>query len=460
MTPCLPRSLPTRSILGVGAFLSALFVLPGCGGDTYPEDLTYGVRNDALVLEVPTQGEGLPKRFDPPGQLPTLFLQLAENGGKVLDPQVRVQQDVIKRNQEKLHKADSNADKETLQKQIDSAQKEINNRDKAWPEFRAKLDKQLLDLFGTPAHPKVGGLDDAVRGALQLDDATLAKGSKLYRRHCLHCHGVNGDGQGPTAAWVNPHPRDYRLGRFKYTSTTGGNARKPRHEDLIHTLKNGVENTSMPTFGLLQDDELQALVSYVIHLSLRGQVEYGIVKQALQSIFPDGTAGELDTPDELASNLKDLLDGAVRQWQKANNEAIPVNPYKAPTNDDERKASIARGHKIFVDIGCLGCHFDYGRRDNFFFDEWGTIVRPRDLTTTFAYRGGRRPIDLYWRIHGGINGANMPAAIDPNNPKPIDLWDLVNFVEALPYKAMLPDEVREKVFGRDAAAAPKEGGAH
>ena len=39
---------------------------------------------------------------------------------------------------------------------------------------------------------------------------TLAEGSKLYRQHCLHCHGLEGNGRGPTGYWVNPPPRDYR----------------------------------------------------------------------------------------------------------------------------------------------------------------------------------------------------------------------------------------------------------
>ena len=46
-------------------------------------------------------------------------------------------------------------------------------------------------------------------------------------------------------------------------------------------------------------------------------------------------------------------------------------------------------------------------RCNFRYDEWGTLVRPMNLTTG-VYRGGRRPIDLYWRIKGGIEPSGMP----------------------------------------------------
>ncbi len=52
------------------------------------------------------------------------------------------------------------------------------------------------------------------------------------------------------------------------------------------------------------------------------------------------------------------------------------------------------------------------------------------------YKGGRRPIDIFWRIAKGINGAQMPA----HYPSPLNeqkIWDLVNFVLALPYEPEL-----------------------
>ena len=30
---------------------------------------------------------------------------------------------------------------------------------------------------------------------------------RLYREHCAHCHGISGDGVGPTAVFLNPYPR-------------------------------------------------------------------------------------------------------------------------------------------------------------------------------------------------------------------------------------------------------------
>ena len=83
--------------------------------------------------------------------------------------------------------------------------------------------------------------------------------------------------------------------------------------------------------------------------------------------------------------------------------------------------------------GCLGCHTDFGRQTAFKYDYWGTIVRPADLTTGI-FRGGRRPLDLYYRIHSGVNGVTMPAS--SNNLGDQDIWDIVNFLEILPYPKM------------------------
>ena len=62
-------------------------------------------------------------------------------------------------------------------------------------------------------------------------------------------------------------------------------------------------------------------------------------------------------------------------------------------------------------------------------------IRPANLNRG-VYKGGRRPLDIFWRIAKGINGAQMPA----HYPSPLDdkkVWDLVNFVLTLPYEPEL-----------------------
>ena len=87
-----------------------------------------------------------------------------------------------------------------------------------WPlnlndETRRNIALVLRDFSGRPRVPKIDindlrheTVNKALEKELKLDKKTLAEGSKLYRKQCLHCHGLNGDGKGPTGLWLNPHP--------------------------------------------------------------------------------------------------------------------------------------------------------------------------------------------------------------------------------------------------------------
>ena len=149
---------------------------------------------------------------------------------------------------------------------------------------RAKLKAALDKMFGTPAHPKVEaeGLDPDVIEKLRLQPAFLAEGSKLYRQHCLHCHGVTGDGNGPTAPFLWPRPRDYRPGKFKFTSTPGD---KPTRDDLRKTILFGLHGTSMPAFeSLMSGDDIEQVLDYIIFLSMRGETELGLIDEIVHAV--------------------------------------------------------------------------------------------------------------------------------------------------------------------------------
>lgn len=68
-------------------------------------------------------------------------------------------------------------------------------------------------------------------------------------------------------------------------------------------------------------------------------------------------------------------------------------------------------------------------------DDWGNPLRPANLNRG-VYKGGRRPLDIYWRIAKGITGAQMPSHY-PGLINEKQVWDLVNFVLALPYEPEL-----------------------
>ena len=161
--------------------------------------------------------------------------------------------------------------------------------------------QQLLEqAFGTPNLPLVPGSVpgtlvsiDAIRraaGPVYSDEKDVHYG--LYRKHCIRCHGVTGDGLGPAAKLLEPYPRDFRLGKFKYKSTPIGT--KPTRHDLARILKSGIPGTSMPSFRTLKDEDVEALVDYVVYLSVRGETERALLSQLAFDFDNDPAAWFVD----------------------------------------------------------------------------------------------------------------------------------------------------------------------
>ena len=131
--------------------------------------------------------------------------------------------------------------------------------------YQTQIGTILTSLFGTPDDPRFPtllGEEDPVHEILDIENLKLAAGpvnsdkdgtpSGLYREHCAHCHGISGDGAGPTAAFLNPYPRDFRLAKFKFKSTPL--RQPPTDHDLETILRNGIPGTAMPSFRTLPDE--------------------------------------------------------------------------------------------------------------------------------------------------------------------------------------------------------------
>ncbi|MBL9124903.1 MAG: cytochrome c, partial [Planctomycetaceae bacterium] len=297
-------------------------------------------------------------------------------------------------------------------------------------------------------------------GPVGRDDRGIETG--LYRKHCVHCHGINGDGAGPTARFLTPYPRDYRQGVFKFTSTAAGV--KPTRADLKRTLVEGIAGTAMPSFMLLPDHEIEALVEYVIYLSYRGQTE------ELLNLAVGGDEPLPANREELVA----LIEPIAADWASASEQIVtpdianlpPLAPLKSDAEREAYAASVERGKKLFLgDVAkCSSCHGPSGLGDGSgepLYDDWNKVkpdnsspdivwwnlpkqqLDPRNLRLGI-YRGGRRPLDLYRRVAAGIKGTPMPAG--GNVLKPEEIWDLINYVQSLPY------EVEARVSNEFAAA--------
>ncbi|MBL8861401.1 MAG: cytochrome c [Planctomycetes bacterium] len=262
----------------------------------------------------------------------------------------------------------------------------------------------------------------------------LADSAELYRAECLHCHGREGGGDGPSAAFLEPRPRDFRHGVFKYTSRA--QPARPSRADLLRTLEEGVNGTSMPSFARLSLAERHGLADLVRLLSVRGEVE-----RRLAANFAD--EGELE-PDAIATETGDVL----AKWLG------PVAPVVAESDcPPSTPELVARGAALFRDTtkgNCASCHGEHGagdgpaawkiglsgRKEPAYLDAWDRPILPRDLRLGI-HRGGARNIDLYRRIWSGIPGTPMPAlgtAKGPDGSPAVtseDVWALVHFVRSL-----------------------------
>ncbi len=315
----------------------------------------------------------------------------------------------------------------------------------------------LAELFGTPDEPKLPprtGLRierlRAAAGAVAADADGNQRG--LFRRHCVACHGISGDGAGPSAAVLVPYSRDFRSGLFKYTSTADG--ANPARNDLQRTLRRGIPGTAMPSFHALPDEEIDALVEYVEYLGIRGQTESYLVAQVLDEDEP--------LPLDLDTVRDEGVQPASDAWPAA--EARVVAPPHGPRHDtpEQWAASIARGRELFTrrDSRCVQCHGPEGRGDGpqsgELYDDWNKrklgataeetqrlvgrfrlplqALRPRNFTEGI-FRGGDRPIDLYWRIAVGIKGTPMPAFGPSSGSRgvlsPEEIWHVVDYVRSL-----------------------------
>ena len=310
----------------------------------------------------------------------------------------------------------------------------------------AKQQQQVADAlvkyFGPPAFPKfseVAPADkqpaDAKEPLLleQLDRLHLQHGREVYKRQCLGCHGVTGDGQGPAAQYLNPPPRDYRLGKFKFTSTPRG--AKPRREDLARIIRRGAKGTSMPTFRWMPEEDLQAVIDYVKLLSSRGELEFRL------QTFVEQNLGEND--DLLATDVAEQAQVISQAWAAADERIVrPLTPEPAHSAE-----SVAAGAKAFVQLSCYKCHGRDGRGNKEFNvgkDDWGRTAFAADLTTGTLH-GGRRPVDIYRRIYSGINATPMPAFAQPDTAKneteqqrSDTIWHLTHFITSVVEGQPLP----------------------
>lgn len=195
-------------------------------------------------------------------------------------------------------------------------------------------------------------------------DAIAAfRGEQVYSRNCATCHGHAGDGTGPAARYLDPRPRDFTLGIYKFRSTPAGML--PTDDDLFRTITLGIPRTRMPAFSnVLTERERRDVVAYI-----KG--------------FSDNF-----------KNMPAADSISIREEPKATAE------------------SIAEGKNIYVINGCWTCHGAAGRGTGeaatALKDVWGHEIRPVDFTAG-KYKGGSDNRSIFRTINTGLTGTPMPS---------------------------------------------------
>jgi cytochrome c oxidase cbb3-type subunit I/II len=227
-----------------------------------------------------------------------------------------------------------------------------------------------------------------LQGTPEGREEMLSLGHAVYARRCAGCHGVKGDGKGPSAQFLNPKPRDFTTGLFKFRSTAGKDS-LPTDADLYVTLTHGLWGTSMPAMHELPAPQRWAVIQYLKTFSDRWAKE------------PAGRP-----------------------------IAIPPEPPVTP-------ASITNGDTLFQS-NCALCHGEQGRADGalsqpgMLVDDWGEPIRPAHLSLPAGAPGGVKlghdGPRLYQTIVAGIGATPMPP-FDSLTEE--EVWDLVHYVQSL-----------------------------
>jgi len=214
------------------------------------------------------------------------------------------------------------------------------------------------------------------------DQATLLRGRHVYERYCLSCHGERGDGRGESAEFLDPRPRDFTAGVYKWRSTPSGTL--PLDGDLVRTIRNGLYDTNMPAWTALTDDQVREVIAYV---------------ESFSPGFATSPRGKpIDIPPE-----------------------PPVTP-----------EGLRAGKEAYQTAGCFNCHGTSGHGDGqsaqTLVDDWGRPIRPPDFTTRHL-KGGTEPADIYRDLMTGINGTPMPAYAEALTPE--QAWNVAHYVRSL-----------------------------
>jgi mono/diheme cytochrome c family protein len=320
---------------------------------------------------------------------------------------------------------------------VDGQQSATSSRTpKLIKEVQDFIDKTRQDKFGAPGQPHVE------------KDWPIEKMAVI-------------NGRLPDGLRLDPRPRDFRPGKFKWKSTSI--VARPTRHDLRETLRLGVPGTAMPPFKNVPAADVNSDVENVRWLSMAGEFASRLNVEFTSAGFgTDDVARRLADGENRSAILKEALDmtkdatspivddalqEVMMAWETAEQEETIVRSGKQPTPSSDQ--SVARGKSLFLHerLKCASCHGITGKGDGEYtklkhlvpgtgkeaatpglHDDWGNLHKVPDLTNG-VFHGGDDPESLYRRLMVGICGTAMPGYATLINDD--DAWDLMNFLQSL-----------------------------
>ncbi len=119
-----------------------------------------------------------------------------------------------------------------------------------------------------------------------------SSGRRTYETYCIGCHGENGLGDGEASSFLNPLPRNFVSGKYKFFYFGEPPGSLPSDESLKVTIRNGIPGSAMPAFPLLTDQEIQDAVTYIKSLRKGGWQATEPVQASAGTALVEGTTAE------------------------------------------------------------------------------------------------------------------------------------------------------------------------
>ncbi|MBP9673910.1 MAG: c-type cytochrome [Bacteriovoracaceae bacterium] len=97
-------------------------------------------------------------------------------------------------------------------------------------------------------------------GKNKVSAQTLNLGKSTYMEYCVSCHGDKGDGKGVAAKGMDPIPRDFTLGLYKFGQVPAGEL--PHDADFSAIIKKGLHGTAMLPWDI-SEERIHAVTQYI-----------------------------------------------------------------------------------------------------------------------------------------------------------------------------------------------------